>query len=87
MQYRLQFLWLAAALTLAGCATPSAQTAGKKADDEYVTVTVTGSNIAKRIRKSDIAKGNLTKDEQAQLVDKDNFVRSLQPGKVVDKGP
>jgi PBP1b-binding outer membrane lipoprotein LpoB len=76
----------AAVLLLAGCETPT-ETAGKKAaEDEYVTVNVTGTNIPKRVRKSDIEKGTVPKDVQAQLVDKDIFVQQLMPGRVVEKG-
>lgn len=63
---------------LAGCSSPE-KTAAKNDDDEYVTVTVTGSNIPKRIKKSDIAKGNIPKDVQMELMDKDQFAKSTQP--------
>ena len=63
---------------LAGCSSPE-KTAAKNDDDEYVTVTVTGSNIPKRIKKSDIAEGNIPKDLQMQLMDKDQFAKASQP--------
>jgi hypothetical protein len=65
---------------VAGCSTPAETAAKKTADDEYVYVTVTGSNIPKKIKKSDIAAGNVPQDVQAQLVDKDAFAKGLRPG-------
>ena len=63
-----------------GCATKEKTAAQQAEEDEYVTVTVTGSNIPKRVRKSDIAAGKVAKDEQMQLMDKDEFARSMRPG-------
>ena len=62
-----------------GCSSPE-KTAAKQAEDEYVYVTVTGSNIPKKIKKSDIASGNVPADVQAQLMDKDSFAKGLRPG-------
>ena len=78
------FLLVAAVIpALAGCSTPPKTAAEKKAaEEEYVTITVTGSNIPKRIKKSDIEKGTVPQDVQAQLVDKDQFVKDQRPGHV-----
>lgn len=65
---------------VAGCSTPAEQAAKKAADDEYVYVTVTGSNIPKKIKKSDIASGNIPPEVQAQLMDKESFSKGLRPG-------
>jgi hypothetical protein len=74
-------------LLLAGCASPSADQAATKAEDaEYVYVRVTGSNIPKRIKKSDIKEGTLAKDGDMQVVDKEQFMRSLPTSKKVDRG-
>ena len=71
----------AAIAILAGCSTPPQTAAEKKAaEEEYVTIMVTGSNIPLRIKKSDIAKGTVPQDVQAQLVDKDQFVKDQRPG-------
>jgi hypothetical protein len=64
-----------------GCSSPPAKTADNKPEDEYVYVTVTGSNIPKKVKKSDIAAGTVPKDVQMQLMDKEDFARSLHPGK------
>ena len=39
-----------------------------------------GSNTPKRIKKSDIENGTTPQDVQAQLVDKDQFVKDQRPG-------
>ena len=70
--------WLLVSST--GCATKEKTAAQKAEEDEYVTITVTGSNIPKRVRKSDIAAGKVAKDEQMQLMDKEAFARSMRPG-------
>ena len=67
-------------VSLTGCTTKEKTAAQMEKEDEYVTVTVTGSNIPKRIKKSDIAAGKVAKDEQMQLMDKDEFARSMRPG-------
>ena len=72
-------LVLAGVGAFTGCSTP-AKTAESRAEDEYVYVTVTGSNIPKKIKKSDILAGKVPKDVQSQLVDKDEFQKSLRPG-------
>ncbi|MEI6105961.1 MAG: hypothetical protein WCR49_03010 [Opitutae bacterium] len=63
-----------------GCSAP-ATTADKKTEDEYIYVKVTGSNIPKKIKKSDIAAGKLPKDVDMQLMDKDALQRQMVPGK------
>ena len=70
--------WLLVSAT--GCTTKEKTAAQKAEEDEYVTITVTGSNIPKRVRKSDIAAGKVAKDEQMQLMDKDEFAKSMRPG-------
>lgn len=55
----------------------AAQLAAEK--DEYVYVTVTGSNIPKRIKKSDIAAGKVPQDVMAQLMDKEEFAKNIHP--------
>lgn len=67
-------------ITSTGCTTTEKTAAQMEKEDEYVTVTVTGSNIPKRVRKSDIAAGKVAKDEQMQVMDKDEFAKSLRPG-------
>lgn len=67
-------------ISTTGCATKEKTAAQKGEQDEYVYVTVTGSNIPKKIKKSDIAAGKVAKDEQMQLMDKEAFARSVQPG-------
>ena len=68
---------------LAGCASDPATAAKAKADKEaYVTVMTTGSNIPVRIKKSDLAKGQVAKGTLADSVDKDEFSRNLRPGQV-----
>lgn len=61
-----------------GCKTTDT-TAGTKEADEYVYVTVTGSNIPQRVKKSDIAAGKVPKDVQMQVMDKDDLARSMHP--------
>ena len=63
-----------------GCSAPTA-TADKKTDDEYVYVKVTGSNIPKKVKKSDIAAGTVPKDVDMQLMNPESLQRSLHPGK------
>ena len=43
-------LVLPALLCLVGCDTPTKVAEKKSADDEYINVTITGSNIPKRVR-------------------------------------
>ena len=73
----LVFLALLVTALVAGCAT-DATTAEKaaKEKDEYVTVVTTGSNIPKRVKKSDIINGTVAKDTLAESVDKDEFARA-----------
>lgn len=63
-----------------GCTTTDKTAAQKGEEDEYVTITVTGSNIPKRVKKSDIAAGKVAKDEQMQLMDPEAFAKSMRPG-------
>lgn len=67
-------------ISTTGCATKEKTAAKEATEDEYVYVTVTGSNIPKKIRKSDIAAGKVAKDEQMQLMDKEEFAKSMRPG-------
>jgi len=66
------YFFMAAPLIFAvtGCASnpKDAKTANKEPEEEYITYTVTGSNIPKRVKKSDVEKGNLPKDMDATLV-------------------
>lgn len=82
MQPRL-FL-LAAVLALAGCNSPT-KTAEKGAEDEYVLVHVTGSNVPKRVKKSDLVKGEVVKDSDTQVIDKDDFAKSMRTGRQIDR--
>jgi hypothetical protein len=75
----------------AGCASQTAEERAAKrkaAEEEYVYITVTGSNIPRRIKKSDILEGKaLPKDGDGQMVDKDTFFKTLgPPGKKIDRG-
>jgi len=86
---RRQVALLSLSLLAAGCATQSAEERAAKrraAEEEYVYITVTGSNIPKRIKKSDILKDTLPKDGDAQMVDKEQFLKSLGPGKKLERG-
>jgi hypothetical protein len=65
---------------ITGCSAP-ATTADKKSDDEYVYVKVTGSNIPKKVKKSDIAAGTVPKDVDMQLMNPESLQRSLNPSK------
>ncbi len=78
-------LILAAGLGLAGCGTPT-NTAGKPAEEEYILVPTTGSNIPKRVKKSDIVKGTVAKDVDAQQINKEDFAKSLRPGRQIERG-
>jgi hypothetical protein len=78
-------LILAASLGLAGCGTPT-QTAGKPAEDEYVLVPTTGSNIPKRVKKSDLVKGTVAKDVNTQQISKEDFAKSLRTGHQIERG-
>ncbi|MBI2516591.1 MAG: hypothetical protein HYV95_06705 [Opitutae bacterium] len=76
---------------LAGCATKSTTASvdgGKKEEkEEYVTLPpATGSNLPRRVKKSDLLAGKVPDAGNAQQVDKDEFARSLRPGRAVDKG-
>jgi starvation-inducible outer membrane lipoprotein len=79
-------LIIAASLGLAGCGTPPKTAGTKGAEEEYVYVTVTGSNIPKRVKKSDLVKGTVAKDVDTQQINKDDFARSLRSGRQMDRG-
>jgi hypothetical protein len=66
--------------SVTGCSAP-ATTADNKTEDEYVYVKVTGSNIPKKVKKSDIAAGTVPKDTDMQLMNPESLQRSLHPGK------
>lgn len=83
MQFRL--FPLAAVLVLAGCNSPT-KTAEKAADDEYVMVPVTGSNIPKRVKKSDIVKGEVARETDTQVVNKDDFAKQMRVGRQIERG-
>ena len=76
----LALIALLACTGLTACSTPAKTAENKDKEEEYVYVTVTGSNIPKKIKKSDIAAGKVPADVQAQLVDKEQFEKSLRPG-------
>lgn len=87
---RLLLLATLAAL-LTGCTTKTkeAKAEGEQAavEEEYVYVpSATGSNLPKKIRKSDIVSGKVTKDGQVVTVDKDEFSRNLRPGRQLETG-
>lgn len=67
-------------LSSTGCTTTDKTAAQKAEEDEYVTVTVTGSNIPKRVKKSDIVAGKVAKDEQMQIMDPEAFAKNMRPG-------
>ena len=83
----LVFLALLLTALVAGCAT-DATTAEKaaKEKDEYVTVVTTGSNIPKRVKKSDIVNGTVAKGTLADSVDKDEFARAQRPSSGTPSG-
>lgn len=81
---RLRLPILAVALVLAGCSSPTA--AQKAAEDEYIYVSVTGSNVPKRVKKSDLVKGEVTKDVDTQQISKEDFAKSLRVGRQIDRG-
>jgi hypothetical protein len=83
MQSRL--LILVAILALAGCSTPP-KSAEKPAEEEYVLVPTTGSNIPKRMKKSDLVKGNVEKNSDTQVVDKDTFAKQMRTGRQIERG-
>ena len=73
----------------AGCATKTkeAKAEGEQAaaEDEYVYVpSSTGSNLPKKVKKSDIVTGKVTKDGKVVTVDKDDFSRNLRPGRQME---
>lgn len=92
MKLRLLTLFSALSLVLlAGCATKSATASadgGKKEEkEEYVTLPpATGSNLPRRVKKSDLLAGKVPDAGSAQQVDKDEFARSLRPGRQQDTG-
>jgi hypothetical protein len=78
------------AFTLAGCATKTKEAKAEQSgqqEEEYVYVpSATGSNLPKKVKKSDIVSGNVAKDGQAQTVNKDDFARNLRPGRQLETG-
>ena len=73
----------------AGCATKTkeAKAEGEQAaaEDEYVYVpSSTGSSLPKKVKKSDIVTGKVTKDGKVVTVDKDDFSRNLRPGRQME---
>jgi hypothetical protein len=82
---RTRLLPLAAVLIFAGCNSPT-KTAEKPAEEEYILVPVTGSNIPKRVKKSDVVNGTVAKDVDTQLMDKDDFAKQMRPGRKIDRG-
>ena len=83
MQTRL--LLIATMLVLAGC-NSATKTAEKAADDDYIMVPVTGSNIPKRVRKSDLVKGEVAKETDTQVVNKDDFAKQMRVGRQIERG-
>jgi starvation-inducible outer membrane lipoprotein len=74
---------------LAGCATKpkEAKAEDSEQQDEYVYVqSPTGSNLPKKVKKTDVVAGKVTKDGQTQTVDKDEFARNLRPGRQLETG-
>jgi len=79
------------AFVITGCATKTkeAKAEGEQAaaEDEYVYVpSATGSNLPKKVKKSDIVSGKITKDGKVVTVDKDEFSRNLRPGRQLETG-
>lgn len=76
-------------LLITGCAskTKEAKAEGEQAvaEDEYVYVpSSTGSNLPKKVKKSDVVSGKVTKDGKVVTVDKDEFSRNLRPGRQLE---
>jgi uncharacterized lipoprotein len=78
-----------AAILIAGCATNPKQESQKKDDDEYVMLPPrTGSNVPRKVKKSDILAGKVIDAGDAVDIDKDKFAREAQRGGVkTDSGP
>ena len=79
-------LILGTSLILAGCSSATRTAETKGAEDEYVYVTATGSNIPKRVKKSDLVNGTVAKDGNTQQINKDDFAKSLRTGRQIDRG-
>lgn len=80
-----------ALLCLAGCASKPKQAKAEgeqaAAEEEYVYVpSPTGSNLPKKVKKSDVLAGKVTKDGKVTTVDKDEFSRNLRPGRQMETG-
>ena len=76
-----------ALLCLTGCATKPKEAKAEQAaaEEEYVYVpSSTGSNLPKKVKKSDIIAGKVTKDGKVTTVDKDEFSRNLRPGRQME---
>jgi len=75
-------------LGLFGCASKTKEAQAEQSgqqEDEYVYVpSATGSNLPKKVRKSDVVAGKVAKDGQTQTVDKDEFSRNLRPGRQLE---
>ncbi len=78
-----------ALLLLAGCSTKTKEAKSEAeqaaAEEEYVYIpSSTGSNLPKKVKKSDIIAGKVTKDGKVTTVDKDEFSRNLRPGRQME---
>lgn len=78
-RFMLPFLAAALLAAFAGCQSNPKTADAKAAEDEYVYVMVTGSNIPKKIKKSDIVAGKVDPEVQMQLMTKEEFAKSTQP--------
>lgn len=73
-------LILLVTIFLAGCASPEKSAAAKAADDEYVTIPPkTGSNMPRRVKKSDLLAGKIPDADTSSIVgvDPETFARSV----------
>lgn len=76
-----------ALICLTGCTTKPKEAKAEEAaaEEEYVYVpSSTGSNLPKKVKKSDIVTGKVTKDGKVVTVDKDEFSRNLRPGRQME---
>ena len=88
MKYLRLLLSLSFAAVLTGCATKTKEAKAEQSgqqEEEYVYVpSSTGSNLPKKVKKSDVVAGKVSKDGQTQTVDKDEFARNLRPGRQLE---
>ncbi len=77
---------LGSILLLAGCNSAPKAAETKGAEDEYIYVTATGSNVPKRVKKSDLVKGTVAKELDTQQISKEDFAKSLRPGRQIERG-